>query len=110
MNMPSYDIFTHTKKTPLRHLFYARRSRTHDFQLPIKIVMEGEVEADAGVANDAGETYYASEPPAGPNHTPSVIHGPVDIAFTVSTSKSSHEDAGRDRGKFVSGGCRGGGP
>ena len=70
--------------------------------------MEGEVEADAGVMNDAGKTNYASEPPAGPNHTPSAIHGPVDIAFTVSTSISSHEDAGRDRGKFDSGSRRGG--
>ena len=79
----------------------------HDFQHPIKIVMEGEVEADAGVVNDAGETNYASEPPSGPNHTPSAIHGPVDIAFTVSKSKSSHEDAGQDQGKFVSRGCMG---
>jgi hypothetical protein len=70
--------------------------------------MEGEVEADAGVVNDTGETNYASEPPAGPNHTPSAIHGPVDIAFTVSKSKSSHEDAGQDQGKFDSGSRRGG--
>ena len=72
--------------------------------------MEGEVEADAGVVNDAGETNYAYEPPAGPNHTPSAIHGPVDIAFTVSKSKSSHEDAGQDQGKFDSGIGRGGDP
>ena len=29
------------------------------------------------------------------------------VPFTVSKSKSSHEDVGRDQGKFVSGGCRG---
>ena len=29
------------------------------------------------------------------------------VPFTVSKSKSSLEDAGRDQGKFVSGGCRG---
>jgi hypothetical protein len=72
--------------------------------------MEGEVEADAGVVNDAGETNFASEPPSGPIHTPSAIHGPVDIAFTVSKSKSSQEDAGQDQGKFVSGCWRGGDP
>ena len=32
------------------------------------------------------------------------------VPFTVSKSKISHEDAGRDQGKFVSGGCRGGNP
>ena len=32
------------------------------------------------------------------------------VPFAVSESESSHEDAGRDRGKFVSGGCRGGDP
>ncbi|GMI21490.1 hypothetical protein TrCOL_g9933, partial [Triparma columacea] len=45
--------------------------------------MEGEVEADAGVVNDAGETNFASKPPSGPNHTPSAIHGPVDIDYTA---------------------------
>jgi hypothetical protein len=70
--------------------------------------MEGKVEADAGVVNDAGETNYASEPPAGPNHTPFAIRGPVDIAFTVSKSKSSQGDAGQDQGKFDSGSRRGG--
>jgi hypothetical protein len=72
--------------------------------------MEGEVEADAGVLNNAGKTNFASEPPSGSNHTPSAIHGPVDIAFTVSKSKSSHEDAGQDQGKFDSGSGRGGAP
>ena len=66
--MPTDDIFTHTKKSLLRrHFINAHQSRTHDFQHPIKIVMEGEVEADAGVANDIGETTYSSEPPTGPN-------------------------------------------
>ena len=32
------------------------------------------------------------------------------VPFTVSKSKSSHEDAGQDRGKFDSGSCRGGDP
>jgi len=32
------------------------------------------------------------------------------VPFTVSKSKSSHEDAGQDRGKFVSGSRRGGDP
>ncbi|GMI43365.1 hypothetical protein TrCOL_g9828 [Triparma columacea] len=45
--------------------------------------MEGEVEADAGVVNDTGKTNYASEPPSGPNHTPSAIHSPVDIDYTA---------------------------
>ena len=45
--------------------------------------MEGEVEADAGFVNDADETNYASEPPSGPNHTPSAIHGPIDIDYTA---------------------------
>ena len=70
--------------------------------------MEGEVEADARVVNDAGKTNHASEPPSGPNHTPSATRGPVDIAFTVSKSKSSQEDAGEDQGKFDSGSRRGG--
>jgi hypothetical protein len=54
--------------------------------------MEGEVEADAGVVNDAGETNYASEPPSGPNHTPSAIRGPVDIDYTA---------LGPEQGKLV---------
>ncbi|GMI23828.1 hypothetical protein TrCOL_g8666 [Triparma columacea] len=45
--------------------------------------MEGEVEADAGVVNGAGKTNYASEPPSAPNHTPSAIHGPVDIDYAA---------------------------
>jgi hypothetical protein len=45
--------------------------------------MEGEGEADAGVANDAGETNYATKPPASPNHTPSAIRGPVDIDYSA---------------------------
>ena len=83
-SMPIYDIFhSHQKNAAPPPFFYARRSRTHDFQRPIKIVMEGEVEADAGVVNDAGETNFSSEPPSGPNHTPSAIHGPVDIDYTA---------------------------
>ncbi|GMI44875.1 hypothetical protein TrCOL_g12708 [Triparma columacea] len=45
--------------------------------------MEGEVEADAGVVNDAGKTNHASKPPSGPNRTPSAICGPVDIDYTA---------------------------
>ena len=37
----------------------------------------------AGVANDAGKTNLASEPPSGPNHTPSAIRGPVDINYAA---------------------------
>ncbi|GMI25113.1 hypothetical protein TrCOL_g11460, partial [Triparma columacea] len=54
--------------------------------------MEGEVEADAGSVNDAGETNYASEPPSGLNHAPSAICGPVDIDYTA---------LGPEQGKLV---------
>ena len=86
--MPIYNIFTHTKKRRSATFFL----RMHDFQHPIKIVMEGEVEADAGDVNDAGKTNYASEPPSGPNHTPSAIRGPVDIDYTA---------LGPEQGKLV---------
>ena len=90
--MPIYDIFTHTKRRRSATFFDARRSQTHDFQHPTKIVMEGEVEADAGVVNDAGKTNVALESSSGPNHAPSAIHGPVDIDYTA---------LGPEQGKLV---------
>ena len=82
-SMLIYSVFTHTKKSLLRrHFINARRSRTHDFQHPIKIVMEGEVEADVGVMNDAGETNYASEPHLTPQSWQKVAPSVPQFLFT----------------------------
>jgi hypothetical protein len=81
--MPIYVISSLTpKNAALPPFFYARRSRSHDFQHPIKIVMEGEVEADVGVMNDAGETNYASEPHLTPQSWQKVAPSVPQFLFT----------------------------
>ena len=78
--------------------------------MPVGLATDSLATAAQSMTLDPDNTVRNKDPPqplSSPNHTPSAIHGPVDIAFTVSKSKSSHEDAGEDQGKFDSGSRRG---
>ena len=82
--MLMYDIFTHTLKRRSATFFYARRSRTLDFQHPIKIVMEGEVEADVGLMGDVATIDDGPQLPSSPERAHSGVCDPTRSSSAVS--------------------------